>query len=167
MTLILIRCLSSIRSLQSFCQELHLQLCKKIKCSWNRSHKLHRLHGERCQNLNIKFMGDTDTAAQQKVFSYWNEISVYPASQNPIWREVKGQKSINSLNVFKLSQSKSMSKVKSQKDLEWLYSAVPQTNWFKLKLDTLIQIKNLKFSFKILFWIVTKSSLTLVMFNNV
>ena len=34
--------------------------------------------------------------------------------------------------------------VQSQKDLEWLYSAAPPppTHWFKLKSDTLIQIKN-------------------------
>ena len=36
-----------------------------------------------------------------------------------------------------------------------------------LKSDTLIQIKNLKFSFKILFWIVTKSSPTLVFSNQI
>ena len=51
---------------------------------------------------------------------------------------------------YLLSQSKS--KVKSQKDLEWLYSALPPTNhhpktitktyWIKLKSDTLIKIKN-------------------------
>ena len=60
-------------------------------------------------------------------------------------------------------------------DLEWLYSAVhhhhhPPTQTFlsnktsKLKSDILIKIKNQKFSLKILFWIVTKSSPTLVLY---
>ena len=37
---------------------------------------------------------------------------------------------------------------------------------FKLKTDSLIKIKKIKFSFKALFWIVTKSSPTLVILGN-
>ena len=74
---------------------------------------------------------------------------------------------------LKLSQSKSKSKTGKfltrflMFNLAQIFTAdwKTKTNWFKLKSDTLIQIKDLKFSFKILFWIVTKSSPTLVQSN--
>ena len=133
-----------------------MQVGKADHCKLMYHLQLNRVRHKNCNMINDRKYPSNVFINTNHSTHWLQQQSPADTNKNKTWQKIWRPQttcfgwSFTNTSINKLSQSKSKSK--SQ-----IYTAnlKTKTNWFKLKSDTLIQIKNLKFCFKMLFWIVT------------